>query len=282
MLTKIRNHAIEGLHGKQIVVDVVFQGNGKRKPVVIFSHGFKGFKDWGHFNQTADLFAEQGFVFVKFNFSHNGCTVDNPEECTDVEAFGKNNFSIELDDLDCVIDWITEIEETKNEIDAASINLIGHSRGGGITILKAAEDKRVKKLVTWASVSDFGDKYTEEQIEYWKQNGVIEVVNGRTGQVLPLYYQLYENYHQNIERLSVPKAASKINIPFLIVHGTADEAVDFEDAINLNNWCTSSQLIEVDNSGHTFEGQHPFNEKEGYSENLNLVISETISFLKND
>lgn len=281
MLTKIRNHAIEGLHGKQIVVDVVFQEDGKRKPVVIFSHGFKGFKDWGHFNQTADLFAEQGFVFVKFNFSHNGCTVDNPEECTDVEAFGNNNFSIELDDLGCVIDWITEIEETKNEIDAASINLIGHSRGGGITILKAAEDKRVKKLVTWASVSDFGDKYTAEQIEYWKQNGVIEVVNGRTGQVLPLYYQLYENYIENIKRLSVPDAAEKINVPFLIIHGTADEAVEFEEALNLSNWCASSQLIDIHESGHTFEAKHPFDEQEGYLENLEMVIQETIKFLKN-
>lgn len=281
MLTKIRNHAIEGLHGKQIVVDVVFQEDRKRKPVVIFSHGFKGFKDWGHFNQTADLFAEQGFVFVKFNFSHNGSTVDNPEECKDVEAFGNNNFSIELDDLGCVIDWITEIEETKNEIDVASINLIGHSRGGGITILKAAEDKRVKKLVTWASVSDFGDKYTAEQIEYWKQNGVIEVVNGRTGQVLPLYYQLYENYIENIKRLSVPDAAEKINVPFLIIHGTADDAVEFEEALNLSNWCASSQLVDIQESGHTFEAKHPFDKEEGYLENLEMVIQETIKFLKN-
>ncbi|MBL4652711.1 MAG: prolyl oligopeptidase family serine peptidase [Flavobacteriales bacterium] len=281
MIAKIENHVIDGLRSKPIVIDVVFKQDGKPKQVVIFSHGFKGFKDWGHFNKTAELFAEQGFVFVKFNFSHGGHTVASPEECTDVEAFGNNNFTIEMDDLGCVIDWVTSVEELKGEIDKKNINLVGHSRGGGITILKAAEDTRIKKLVTWAAVCDFGDRYTDEQVAHWKQEGKLDVVNGRTGQVLPLYYQLYENYHTNIERLSIPDAANKIDVPFLIIHGTADEAVAFEDAINLNNWCATSQLIEVDSSGHTFEGKHPFEEKEGYSENLEIIINETIKFLQN-
>lgn len=282
MLVKLENLVIKGLHGKPIVVDAVYEQDRKPKPVIVFSHGFKGFKDWGHFNKTAKLFAKEGFVFVKFNFSHNGCTAENPAECSDIEAFGHNNFSIEMDDLGCVIDWISTCEELRGEIDESNISLLGHSRGGGITILKTAEDDRIIKLVTWAAVCDFGDRYTDEQVAHWKQEGKLDVVNGRTGQVLPLYYQLYENYHQNIERLSIPDATNKIDVPFLIIHGTADEAVAFEDAINLNNWCATSQLIEVDNSGHTFEAKHPFDEKEGYSENLDTVISETVKFLRKD
>ena len=107
------------------------------------------------------------------------------------------------------------------------------------------------------------------------------MVNSRTGQILPLYYQLYENYIENIKRLSIPDAAEKINVPFLIIHGTADEAVEFEEALNLNNWCASSQLIDIQESGHTFEAKHPFDKQEGDLENLEIVIKETMKFLKN-
>ena len=80
--------------------------NNSKKNVVLFSHGFKGFKDWGPFNQMAEFFANNNFFFIKFNFSYNGTSIDNPVEFVDLNAFGNNNFSLELDDLNLVIDWI--------------------------------------------------------------------------------------------------------------------------------------------------------------------------------
>ena len=67
--------------------------------MVIFAHGFKGFKDWGAHNLVASHFAENGFRFLKFNFSHNGTTIDRPTEFTDLIGFSDNTFSIEFDDL---------------------------------------------------------------------------------------------------------------------------------------------------------------------------------------
>ena len=46
--------------------------NIKEKDCVIFYHGFKGFKDWGHFNQISERFANSGLLAVKFNGSYNG------------------------------------------------------------------------------------------------------------------------------------------------------------------------------------------------------------------
>ena len=73
-----RNIIIEGSHDKPILLDFAYEPTNTLKPVIIFVHGFKGFKDWGHFNLLMDYFVQQGFVFVKFNFSHNGGTVENP------------------------------------------------------------------------------------------------------------------------------------------------------------------------------------------------------------
>jgi uncharacterized protein len=106
-LTEIRNISIPGSKGRPVLLDTFFQKDGEPKPVLIFSHGFKGFKDWGHFDLLARHFASRGFVFVKFNFSFNGVTPDDLVNTSDTEAFGQNNYIIELDDLGLVIDWVT-------------------------------------------------------------------------------------------------------------------------------------------------------------------------------
>jgi acetyl esterase/lipase len=90
-----------------------------------------------------------------------------------LEAFGHNNYSKEQDDLNSVLDWILSEPEFNENIDKRNITLIGHSRGGGAVILKAAYDTRITKLVTWASVSDYKVRFPEGPIlEHWKKEGV--------------------------------------------------------------------------------------------------------------
>ena len=63
------NYVFSGSSNKPIILDQTFNDEMKNVGVVVFCHGFKGFKDWGHFNKVAELFADAGFVFLKFNFS---------------------------------------------------------------------------------------------------------------------------------------------------------------------------------------------------------------------
>ena len=155
-----RNDIIPGKNGRPIVLDFGYKPNGIKKPIVVFAHGFKGFKDWGHFNMVMEHIIANDCAFVKFNFSHNGGTAEQPIDFPDLEAFGNNNYTKELDDLRSVIDWVENNQEIPNhEVDVDQIYLIGHSRGGGISILASKEDKRIKKLITWASVSDLINRY---------------------------------------------------------------------------------------------------------------------------
>ena len=276
-----KNIILTAKHGKPILADIYHKINNTPKPVVIFCHGFKGFKDWGHWEVVAEAFAEAGFVFVKFNFSHNGTTVDAPLDFGDLEAFGNNNFSIELDDLGVVIDWITNGNSPVpgQELDVSSLYLIGHSRGGGTTILKAAEDERVRKIVTWASVSDFGKRWVSGMLDEWKKAGVIHILNGRTKQQMPLYWQLAENYLANTERLDIPAAAKKLTIPFLIVHGTADPAVSYSEAEELKAWNEGAKLCAVDNGNHVFGGKHPW-ESDELPADMVKVVRASVDFLR--
>lgn len=276
----LKNITLEGKHKKPILTDAFFIENQKPKPIAIFCHGYKGFKDWGAWNLMARAFAESNFVFIKFNFSHNGGTVQQPIDFPDLEAFGNNNYTIELDDLETVIDWVCNNFPYKNDINHTNISLIGHSRAGGIVSIKAQEDPRIKQVVTLAGVSNYANRAPiAGNIEQWKKDGVKYVLNGRTKQNMPHYYQFYENYIAHKERLDIKRAVSNLNIPLLIIHGSEDPTVLPNEAKDLHSWQPKSTLKIIEGANHVFGASHPY-EKEKLPQHLNLAIKEIIEFLQ--
>ena len=227
-----RNIIVEGKHNKPILVDICFLPNNSSKPIIIFCHGYKGFKDWGAWNIMAKVFAEAGFCFIKFNFSYNGGTVEQPIDFPDLEAFGNNNYTKELDDLETVIDWVFENPLLTANVNTNNITLFGHSRGGGIVSIIAEENPRIKTLISLAGVSDFKKRFNEGSNTFntWEKSGVKFVENGRTKQQMPLYFQFYEDFKKNENRLTIKRAVSNLKIPHLIIHGSGDTAVSIEEA----------------------------------------------------
>ena len=93
-----KNFILHRADKKPILIDTFYNENVKNQPLVIFCHGYKGFKDWGAWNHMAETIAKEGFCLIQFNFSHNGGTMENPIDFPDLEAFGNNNYTKELDD----------------------------------------------------------------------------------------------------------------------------------------------------------------------------------------
>ena len=275
-----KNYILQGFGERPMGADIFYAADNIKKPVVIYAHGFNGFKDWGNFDLVAKQFAEAGFVFIKFNFSHNGTTPDQPEEFVDLEAYGENNYTKELHDLQVVIDWATDINNPHaNQIDEQRLFLIGHSRGGGIVLIKAAEENKVKAVTTWASVAECKTPWStwnEEKLHEWKETGVQYYLNGRTKQQMPLHYQLYEDYLNNKNRLDILQATSNLSIPLLICHGTNDEAVNVEKAHLLKSTNDAIELFLVE-SDHVFGRKHPWTE-DHLPGAMQQVIDRTIDF----
>lgn len=240
-----------------------YPAEGKKLPVIVYCHGYKGFKDWGHLPHIPAEFNKSGFNFLKFNFSHNGTTLEKPTEFSDLDAFGRNNYSIELQDVQNVLKWLdSDKNEFRNHIDLSRIFLMGHSRGAAISILTAAADKRIKKLTTWSTVSDLGRRFpTGKKLDQWKKNGVIYVDNFRTEQNLPHYYQFYEDYLSNKDRFDIKSAEQSLTIPHLLIHGTQDESVFLGEALHLMSQSEYTSLIKINKGTHTFGASHPYNRK---------------------
>ena len=259
---------------KNFLADAYYPETENKIPLVILVHGYKGYKDWGCWNLMAERFAEAGFYFVKFNFSHNGTTVENPDEFADLEAFGNNNYSKELSDLSFVIDYFSN----ESKVDKNKIVLIGHSRGGGISIVKTAEDSRIQGLITLASVDSLERFPKNEALENWKKEGVYFVENGRTRQQMPHYYQFFEDYENNLHRLDVERSMEMAKANVLVVHGSSDESVLPKNAHHLHLLNPNSELFLVENANHTFGAKEPW-EETSMPYDLALVTEKCIDFI---
>lgn len=273
-ITKKQNIIISNPETRDFLADAFYSETGSKLPLVIFAHGYKGYKDWGAWNLMAEKFAKAGFFFVKFNFSHNGTTIEDPLNFADLEAFGNNNYSKELSDLGAVIDFFVK----DAHVDDQKIILIGHSRGGGISIIKTFEDERINGLIALASVDTLDRFPTGERLEKWKNEGVYYVLNGRTKQEMPHYYQFYEDYEKDVHRFDVERATEMAKAHLLVVHGTNDESVSPKDAEHLHLLNPNSELFLIENANHTFGAKEPWTEND-LPKDLNSVTEKCIDFI---
>jgi len=79
-MIKTENYTIAGAKGRLMLADLTYDDANPYAPLIIFAHGFKGFKDWGTHRMVARFFAGHGYRFLKFNFSHNGTTTEQPAD----------------------------------------------------------------------------------------------------------------------------------------------------------------------------------------------------------
>lgn len=244
--------SLTGSNGKAIIGDLTYDAKNTKAPLVIFVHGFKGFKDWGAHNLVARYFAQNGYRYLKFNLSHSGVSPEKPNDVSDLEVFASNTVSKEMVDVDLVIDYALQ------NLNVKELYLIGHSRGGGLSILQAASNPHVKALMTWSSIADFSSLWGKSKEAEWRKAGKIYVVNARTKEEMPLNVSLLEDFEANKEKLDILAAAKQINIPWLIVQGDEDVNVPLAIAQQLANANPTSRLVKIEGANHVYGASHPY------------------------
>lgn len=200
--------------GEEIVGD--FYLPYEKAPIVTCCHGVEYGEEW----QPIGKFAEAGLGVFIFPFSSR--------------ALDKR-----LRDLDSALDFA--------ESHTARIGLFGHSLGGVTSLLKTAQDKRIKALVIWGTPAYF--RLTEERPRS-SEGG---------------------DSHQDTRRRGITEVAERITCPVLIIHGSSDETVLVEHAQILYDALVAS-------------GQSPHVElrivQAGHADNVNEVFDHAIDFFK--
>ena len=271
----LTSHRLPGTLG-EILIDVRAAGRDSARPAIVVVHGWKGFKDWGMFPPLAERLARAGFATITFNLSGSG--VDDRGELVWPERFGRDTFTAELEDVATVIDALA-----RGELGVAppsSIGVVGHSRGGGVAVLQAANDPRVRALVTWSAISSV-ERWSPHAVMEWREAGAMEVVNTRTGQRLQLTTDILDDVERNAAgSLDLLGAATRVTVPWLIVHGSEDETVSHKEAEALRaaSPLSTTRLLSVDGAGHTFGAGHPWDPRVHDTPALRKVFDMTLAW----
>ena len=266
---RINNGIYSGSAGRKSLFDLEVPTHWNKR-LVIFVHGFMGFKDWGAWHLVHSYFVSHGFAFAKFNLTHNGGTSTQGIDFPDEEAFAQNTYSYEVADIAYFRSHLA------THIQADATFLIGHSRGGGDVILHAKQ-AQTDKIALWASISDIGSRFpTGSELEAWKHSGIRTILNGRTRQHLPQHYSLYQDFIENEIPLTIELAMKSLPIPVLVVHGDKDNSVSIAEGEALAYWCQTT-LHVIPGADHVFGASHPW-EKPNLPKHLVAVCEQTLNF----
>ncbi len=223
MFGEIRNEHGEG-------IDYTFhQGNQDCPAIVIIGHGVTGNKDRPALIALAEKLAASGIHALRFSFSGNGGSDGQ---------FTDSTITKEVADLGSIIDTLADYQ----------LCYVGHSMGGAVGVLRTAVDNRIRCLVSLAGMvhtkafaqREFGD-VTPDKGFMWDEPDC----------------PLSQAYMTDLFAIdSVVTSASKIHVPWLLVHGTEDDVVPIQDSRDiLSHANEKTELLELPGVDHVFSGK---------------------------
>jgi uncharacterized protein len=238
--------------GDVITGDFRFVDDGASKPIIVVCHGFTAHKDWGPFPNFGRGFASRGFASVVFNFSHNGIGGDT-KKLTEVEKFSRNTIGKELADLRAVFDAVESGKIGNEFVERNRIGIVGHSRGGGVSILHASLDTRAKAVAAWSTVATFF-RYSQHQREVWERQGYLPVTIRSMQTKLRYGIEVLRDLEANKEKYDLVEAVRRLTAPLLFVHGEADVAVKPTEAEKLFEASDKSrtEFVMLEHTGHLY------------------------------
>lgn len=226
MQTSIQNSA-----GEKLDYSFAPGEETSRKPgwLVVLGHGVTGNKDRPVIADTAAALNAAGFDTLRFSFAGNGESGGDFRDCT---------ISQEVEDLGSVLDAVAG--------DYPHIVYAGHSMGGAVGVLRASKDDRIQALISIAGMVDtktfaeteFGSETPDSGL-MWEEEDC------------PLSSAFMKDLCETI--CSVAPQATSVNIPWLLIHGTADDVVLPKDTQEIQSLKASGvEVVFVEGADHSF------------------------------
>jgi len=232
-------------------------------PGVILYHGFAGnrMEPSFIFVRFSRLLMANGIASVRFDFRGSGESDGDFEEMT---------LSSEIEDAFAILDYFTG----RPEIDRQRIFLLGLSMGGSIAGYaagskeskgsKSGKGAGIKGLILWAAAGEM--KVLARVRSSADKSLPPENPLDRKGLKLGL------GFIDDIENLEIMKVTSRYRGPVLIVHGSDDETVPPEVALEYKKFLSGpTRLISIYGADHAF-GAIPWQE-ELFSNTLEFILA---------
>jgi pimeloyl-ACP methyl ester carboxylesterase len=220
---------IKNAHDERLDYTFVPGKNGT-DAIAVLGHGVTGNKDRPFVVALGDALGQAGIPTLRFSFSGNGQSGGR---------FIDSNISKEVEDLGSVL----------NALKGRRIAYVGHSMGGAVGVLRASRDPRIAFLVSLAGMvntkafaqREFGSVTPDKGFMWDDEN-----------------CPLSQAYMDDLTRIdSVKPAASKIKVPWLLIHGSEDDVVPIQDSLEIFEAANEpKELIKLPGSNHVFAGDY--------------------------
>ncbi len=210
-------------------LDYTFQeGKPGGTDLVVLGHGVTANKDRPFLVALADGLAKAGIATLRFSFAGNGDSEGRFEDST---------VSKEVEDLGAVLDACS----------GRRVAYVGHSMGGAVGVLRASRDDRIRFLVSLAGMVDTAG---------FAQRKFGEQVPGQSTMWDKPECPLSQVYMDDMAAIgSVAEQARQVTVPWLLIHGTADEVVLIADSELAEHNAPSAELVRLDGVDHVFSGE---------------------------
>lgn len=207
----------------------------KNKAIIILCHGFTTSKASKTYVGLEQLLNIAGVSTLRFDFFGHGESEGKFENITTSEA----------------VDDILNAIKTLKKLGYKKIGLMGSSFGGIASIMAASKTNDLFVLALKSPVSNYKEKEimtkTKDELNKWKKKGWRYYISG-DGKRYKLNYSFYEDFKNN----DGYKAAEKIKIPTLIVHGDKDESVPIEQSIKISKIIKNCKLEIIKGADHRY------------------------------
>ena len=215
-------------------LDAILHNSGiDNSPGIIMVHGFGGEGLEEEFEDIANNLCKNGYTVLRFLF----------------EGYEKNDLtdltiSKEISELESAIDLL----ETKN-INKEKIGIISQSLGCVVSML--LNDPRVKAMTMLAPLiylkKGIKKDYQEDQIKELETFGYTTIISKRKNQKRKIGINFW-NEVKKIDKISKEQIKA-INCPLLIIHGTADQTVDYQESETIFKWANEPKQLKLIEGG---------------------------------
>ena len=204
-------------------------GADGRRDLVVIGHGVTAHRDRPWLIALSQALGHAGISSLRFSFAGNGDSEGRFEDST---------ITKEVDDLRRVL----------NAADGWQLAYVGHSMGGAVGVLCAASESRISALVSLAGMV---------HIEQFMQTHFGDLRPGRDMMFDKPNCPLTQAFLDDAARIgSLLDHAPRVSVPWLVVHGTADEIVPLQDSLDLREATGDGfELIQLPGVDHRFTGK---------------------------